>query len=79
MFLDADERRGADDVADDDDDGQLHRLDLGPRDALDGARAGRKGGAPLALEAKVIILFGSGKGFTQKIALLSPVGCTMNM
>jgi len=53
VFLDADEGRGADDVADDDDDGQLHRLDLGPRDALDGARTGRKRGAPLALEPRL--------------------------
>ena len=40
--LDADEGSRADDVAEDDDDRQLYRLDLGPRDAFDGAGARRE-------------------------------------
>ena len=49
--LNADEGRGADDVADDDDDRQLDRLDLGARDALDRTGARGKGGATLSVSA----------------------------
>ena len=44
--LDADEGGRADDVAQDDDDRQFDRFDLGPRDALDGAWSRGKGWSP---------------------------------
>ena len=46
--LNADEGGRADDVAEDDNDRQLDRLDLGPGDPLDGARARRKRGSAFA-------------------------------